>query len=215
MYLPIGTTSRDFRRRHDPLGRPTRSARRRALNEAQTARVENVGVLVASGLIAGEALAGLVTGWFNYKYGKLPEVFEHPSYLVGRGGDGGARADADPDPAGERRRSERACAAGGDHVDMRPADTSPEAWKVFLDLHRRIAPSEKVRRAYELSEMLRRMNAEGLRRRHPDADDQEIFLRVTRQRLGPELFRRAYGDVLPDERQRVSYAARHAPQTEH
>jgi uncharacterized oligopeptide transporter (OPT) family protein len=38
--------------------------------------VENVGVLVASGLIAGEALAGLVTGWFNYKYGKLPAVFD-------------------------------------------------------------------------------------------------------------------------------------------
>ena len=44
--------------------------------------MENVGVLVASGLIAGEALAGLVTGWFNYQYGKLP-VLEHPSYLVG------------------------------------------------------------------------------------------------------------------------------------
>ena len=62
--------------RYDPQARA-------ALNEAQTARVENVGVLVASGLIAGEALAGLVTGWFNYKYGKLDEVFAHPSYLVG------------------------------------------------------------------------------------------------------------------------------------
>jgi hypothetical protein len=52
-------------------------------NEAQRARVENVGVLVASGLIAGEALAGLITGWFNYKAGKLPEIFTHPSYLAG------------------------------------------------------------------------------------------------------------------------------------
>jgi hypothetical protein len=49
--------------------------RRRAnCNAAQSARVENVGVLVASGLIAGEALAGLITGWFNYKYGKLPTI---------------------------------------------------------------------------------------------------------------------------------------------
>ena len=40
-------------------------------------------MLVASGMIAGEALAGLVTGWYNYKYGKLDEVFAHPSYLVG------------------------------------------------------------------------------------------------------------------------------------
>jgi hypothetical protein len=57
--------------------------RRRALNEPQSARVENVGVLVASGMIAGEALSGLVIGWFNYKYGKLPAVFAEPSYLVG------------------------------------------------------------------------------------------------------------------------------------
>jgi len=82
MYLPIGITSAIFvggmiRWLSDTI------RARRGLNEAQTARVENVGILVASGLIAGEALAGLVTGWYNYKYGKLDEVFAHPSYLVG------------------------------------------------------------------------------------------------------------------------------------
>jgi len=82
MYLPIQITSGIF------LGGIIRWVadqirKKRALNEAQGARVENVGVLVASGLIAGEALAGLVTGWFNYKYGKLPELMEHPSYVVG------------------------------------------------------------------------------------------------------------------------------------
>jgi putative OPT family oligopeptide transporter len=84
MYLPIGITSAIF------LGGVIRwisdtIRKRRALNEAQSARVENVGVLVASGLIAGEALAGLVTGWYNYRFGRLDEVFEHPSYLVGVG----------------------------------------------------------------------------------------------------------------------------------
>jgi putative OPT family oligopeptide transporter len=82
MYLPIEITSAIF------VGGVLRWVgdtirRRRQLNAAQTARVENVGVLVASGLIAGEALAGLVTGWYNYKFGKLDEVFAHPSYLVG------------------------------------------------------------------------------------------------------------------------------------
>jgi len=82
MYLPIATTGAIF------VGGMVRWVtdvlrRRAALNEAQTARVENVGVLVASGLIAGEALAGLITGWFNYKYGRLPEVFKDPSYLAG------------------------------------------------------------------------------------------------------------------------------------
>jgi putative OPT family oligopeptide transporter len=82
MYLPIGITSAIF------VGGVVRwisdsIRKRRNLNEAQTARVENVGVLVASGLIAGEALAGLVTGWYNYKFGKLDEVFAHPSYVGG------------------------------------------------------------------------------------------------------------------------------------
>lgn len=84
MYLPIGITSAIF------LGGVMRwisdsIRKRKNWNEAQTARVENVGVLVASGLIAGEALAGLVTGWYNYKFGRLDEVFEHPSYMVGVG----------------------------------------------------------------------------------------------------------------------------------
>jgi putative OPT family oligopeptide transporter len=82
MYLPIGITSAIF------IGGVIRwisdsIRKRRSYNEAQTARIENVGVLVASGLIAGEALAGLVTGWYNYKFGKLDEVFAQPSYLAG------------------------------------------------------------------------------------------------------------------------------------
>src|SRR6185295_1067143 len=82
MYLPIATTSAIF------VGGMFRwvtdNLRQRAgYNAAQSARIENVGVLVASGLIAGEALAGLVIGWFNYKYGKVPELLEHPSYMAG------------------------------------------------------------------------------------------------------------------------------------
>ena len=58
MYLPLGTTFAIF------LGGVIRWLTdmlrdRRGLNEAQKARVENAGVLTASGLIAGEALCGL------------------------------------------------------------------------------------------------------------------------------------------------------------
>jgi len=82
MYLPFATTSAIF------VGGVIRwitdSMRKRAgCNEAQSARVENVGVLVASGLIAGEALAGLVTATFNFEDWKLPEVFKEPTYLMG------------------------------------------------------------------------------------------------------------------------------------
>lgn len=83
MYLPISITSAIFvggviRWLTDVL------RKRAACNGAQTARVENVGVLVASGLIAGEALAGLVVGWFNYKYGKLPAAFDKTHGFIGR-----------------------------------------------------------------------------------------------------------------------------------
>jgi hypothetical protein len=82
---------------------------------------------------------------------------------------------------------------------MCPADTSPQAWKVFLDIQRRMPPGEKIRRVFELRDLARRLVNEELRRRHPGADDSEVFLRATRQTLGPELFRRAYGDALPED----------------
>jgi len=83
MYLPFGTTFAIF------VGGAIRSlgdwlAKRRGLNQAQMARVENAGVLTASGLIAGEALLGLV--WAGLQFAPAwarPQVFSQPSYLVG------------------------------------------------------------------------------------------------------------------------------------
>jgi hypothetical protein len=92
MYLPISITSAIFA--GGVIRWITNSASRRAgHNEPQRARVENVGVLVASGLIAGEALAGLVTAVFNFQDWKLPDLSKglfgivnwnfEPSYLAG------------------------------------------------------------------------------------------------------------------------------------
>jgi putative OPT family oligopeptide transporter len=83
MYLPFETTFAIF------LGGVFRSvgdwmARRRGFNEAQKARVENAGVLTASGLIAGEAVLGLV--WAGLQFAPAwarPQIFTNPSYLVG------------------------------------------------------------------------------------------------------------------------------------
>ena len=82
---------------------------------------------------------------------------------------------------------------------MRPADTSPEAWKVFLDLQRRMPPSEKLRRTFEYSEFVRSLAEGGLRQKYPQAGEREIFLREARQRLGADLFCKVYGDELPDD----------------
>jgi putative OPT family oligopeptide transporter len=83
MYLPFETTFAIF------LGGVFRSvgdwvAERRGFNHAQKARVENAGVLTASGLIAGEAVLGLV--WAGLQFAPAwirPSIFSHPSYIAG------------------------------------------------------------------------------------------------------------------------------------
>ena len=52
-------------------------------NAAQRTRVENVGILVASGLIAGEALTGLLFAYFKFKDIAVLQIFKEPSYLAG------------------------------------------------------------------------------------------------------------------------------------
>ncbi len=82
MYLPLETTFAIF------CGGVIKaivekSANRRNLNQAQRARVENIGILLASGLIAGEALTGLVRAGLTFFNIKIPGIFGSPSYLFG------------------------------------------------------------------------------------------------------------------------------------
>jgi putative OPT family oligopeptide transporter len=82
MYLPLETTFAIF------LGGVIRWITDKVrdsknFNEAQKARVENAGVLTASGFIAGEALMGIVIAVFKYKNWKLPVIFEHPNVTFG------------------------------------------------------------------------------------------------------------------------------------
>ncbi len=84
MYLPLQTSFAIF------IGGLLRwgsdvVARRRGYNEAQKARIESVGILIASGLIAGEALTGLVVAYFKFKDQPMPEFFPDPSYVFGLG----------------------------------------------------------------------------------------------------------------------------------
>lgn len=83
MYLPFETTASIF------IGGVIRAigdwlAKRRGLNSAQRARVENAGVLVSSGLIAGEAVLGLL--WAGLQFAPAwtrSQIFKHPSYIAG------------------------------------------------------------------------------------------------------------------------------------
>ena len=77
---------------------------------------------------------------------------------------------------------------------MCPMDTTPEAWEVYLDIMRKLTPSEKFQRVFELTEIVRPFQLAGLRDRYPNADEHEIFLRFARNNLGAELFERVYGE---------------------
>jgi putative OPT family oligopeptide transporter len=82
MYLPLGTTFAIFiggviRGIVDRMGK------RRDHNDAQKARVENAGILAASGLIAGEALMGLVIAavvFIKDRMGLAPEFWILPGF---------------------------------------------------------------------------------------------------------------------------------------
>lgn len=79
---------------------------------------------------------------------------------------------------------------------MRPRDTSPEAWKVLMDLVRKMSPQQKLQRAMELSSTMRLARAAGLREAYPEAGDREIFLRLARETLGKELFAKVYSGSI-------------------
>ncbi len=82
MYLPLETTFAIF------CGGIIKAvveklAAKKSFNEAQKARVENTGILLASGLIAGEALTGLLRAALTFFNVKIPGIFAAPSYLFG------------------------------------------------------------------------------------------------------------------------------------
>jgi uncharacterized oligopeptide transporter (OPT) family protein len=81
MYLPLETSFAIF------IGGLIKGildkvAAKRKLNDAQRARTDNNGILLAAGLIAGEALIGLLFAFFAVIEWKYPIVFAQPSFLV-------------------------------------------------------------------------------------------------------------------------------------
>ncbi|MBI2428752.1 MAG: oligopeptide transporter, OPT family [Ignavibacteriales bacterium] len=80
MYLPLETTFAIF------IGGLIKGivdkvAAKRQFNDAQKVRVENNGTLLAAGLIAGEALVGLVFAAMAFWEMDTPVIFESPSFI--------------------------------------------------------------------------------------------------------------------------------------
>ena len=81
MYLPLGTTFAIF------VGGLIKGVVekinvKRNFNDAQKSRVENNGILIAAGLIAGEALIGLLFAGFAFFEVELFSFFDSPSFLI-------------------------------------------------------------------------------------------------------------------------------------
>ncbi len=81
MYLPIGTSFAIF------LGGILKGisdyyVKKRKLDAGAADRINNSGTLISSGLIAGEALIGLLFAGLYFADLKIPEVFAKPNYLL-------------------------------------------------------------------------------------------------------------------------------------
>jgi putative OPT family oligopeptide transporter len=81
MYLPLETTFAIFVG-GVIKGIVERINAKKQFNDGQKARVENIGVLLASGLIAGEALIGLLFAGLAFAEIPLYAIFKQPSFLV-------------------------------------------------------------------------------------------------------------------------------------
>ena len=72
------------------------------------------------------------------------------------------------------------------------SDTDPKALAVYIQLHREMTPGERLTRMFELCEFQQGLQIANVRAMYPQADDEEVFLRVAARRLGRDLMIKAY-----------------------
>lgn len=73
------------------------------------------------------------------------------------------------------------------------SDTHPEAEKRLIEGYRAMTPAQKWQGVQSLNRTLENLARADVRRRHPDADEREVRLRVASRRLPADLMRRAFG----------------------
>ncbi len=71
-------------------------------------------------------------------------------------------------------------------------DTTREAAAMQVAVYRRMSPTERVAIAARMSMAARAITLEGIRRRHPDYDEQHARWALFRMLHGDELFGRAW-----------------------
>jgi hypothetical protein len=81
---------------------------------------------------------------------------------------------------------------------MDKTDTSSRAEQVVLDIYRRMPVAVKAQRIFEAYRLGQILAMAGLRLRHPNTTERQIWYLWAKQHLGERLFKEVYGEV-PNE----------------
>ena len=76
---------------------------------------------------------------------------------------------------------------------MGKTDTSKESMEVLVGLYRQMTPEEKLHRVFDAYAMGRRLAMAGIRDRHPDWNERQVWREWAKRHLGEELFEKVYG----------------------
>ncbi len=78
-------------------------------------------------------------------------------------------------------------------LSTRLTDTSDEAERVLVEAYRRMSPAQRIHRVRELIHYANELALSDIRRRHPQATERELQLRLASRRLDPALLREHFG----------------------
>lgn len=75
-----------------------------------------------------------------------------------------------------------------------PDDTTADAHRVQSEVYAKMGGTARVAVAFQLTEMVRQLALAGIRHRHPDYSDEQVFQAWARLKLGDELVRAVWPD---------------------
>jgi hypothetical protein len=75
-----------------------------------------------------------------------------------------------------------------------PDDTTADAHRVQRDIYRRMGGAGRVALAFQLNDTVEHLARAGIRGRHPEYSDEQVFLAWARLKLGDELARAVWPD---------------------
>ncbi len=80
-----------------------------------------------------------------------------------------------------------------DILSMMTSDTDPKSQALWVELHRKMTPSQRLTRALEVRALVRSLFIGNLRRMHPEISDTEIRRRMARAYYGEECAQQLFG----------------------